>query len=83
MGPLSWSADVVTGLQWRQRVVAWRDSRIGLRVRRRTGEGIRLYAGPDRAVAERSGLAFHAAYEFAGAAIGAALIVSVARFKSR
>lgn len=45
--------------------------------------GIRLYAGQDWAVTDRSDLAFHAAYELAGAAIGAALIVSVAWFKSR
>ncbi|MEV0735184.1 hypothetical protein AB0I51_04280 [Streptomyces sp. NPDC050549] len=45
--------------------------------------GIRIYAGRDWAVTERSDLAFHAASEFAGAAIGAALIVSVAWFKSR
>jgi hypothetical protein len=45
--------------------------------------GIRLYAGRDWAVTERSDLAFHAAGELAGAALGAALIVSVAWFKSR
>lgn len=45
--------------------------------------GIRLYAGRDWAVTDRSDLVFHAAYELAGAAIGAALILSVAWFKSR
>jgi len=45
--------------------------------------GIRLYAGRDWAVTDRSDLAYHAAYEFAAAAIGAALVVSVAWFKSR
>ncbi|MGW3105101.1 hypothetical protein [Streptomyces sp. NPDC001100] len=38
-----------------------------------------LYVGRDLAVTDRSDLTYHAAYEFAGAA----LIVSVAWFKSR
>ncbi|MFG2371105.1 hypothetical protein ACGFY9_06470 [Streptomyces sp. NPDC048504] len=45
--------------------------------------GIRLYAGRDWAVTDRSDLAFRAASEVIGAAIGAALTVSVAWFKSR
>jgi len=137
MGPLSWSADVVTGLKWWQRVVlavclcalavplwfaarnvhrfvdghstitegyvhcdaddrcqgTWRlpggqqgrgeIAGLGFEYDEEQVTGIRLYAGRDWAVAERSDLAVHAAYELAGAAIGAALIVSVAWFKSR
>jgi hypothetical protein len=45
--------------------------------------GIRLYAGRDWAVTDRSKLAFNAAYQLVGAAIGATLIISVAWFKSR
>ncbi|WP_262061371.1 hypothetical protein [Streptomyces sp. STR69] len=44
--------------------------------------GIPLYAGRDWAVTERSDLAYHAAYEFAAAAIGAALVLTVAWFKA-
>ncbi|WP_329252172.1 hypothetical protein OG223_23865 [Streptomyces sp. NBC_01478] len=45
--------------------------------------GIRLYAGRDWAVTDRSGLAFDAAYEFAGAALGVVVVLSVAWFRSR
>ncbi|MBK3581655.1 hypothetical protein JHN63_49465 [Streptomyces sp. MBT65] len=137
MGPLAWSADVVDGLKWWQRVVlalclcalalplwfaarnvhrfvdgdrtitegyvhcdwagpctgTWRlpDGQQG------RGEieglnfaydeeqvtGIRLYAGRDWAVTDRSDLAFHAAYEFAGAAIGVLVVLSIAWVRSR
>ncbi|MGW0837822.1 hypothetical protein [Streptomyces prunicolor] len=45
--------------------------------------GIRLFAGRDWAMTDRSKLAFNAAYQVVGAAIGAVLVVSVAWFKSR
>jgi hypothetical protein len=137
MGPFAWSADVVSGLKWWQRVALvvclcalalplWFAARNAHRFvdgdptitegyvhcdsddsctgtwrlpggQQGRGEiaglnfeydeelvtGVRLYAGRDWAVADRSDLAYHAASEFAGAMIGVALVLTVAWYKSR
>jgi hypothetical protein len=136
VNPASWSADLVTGLRWWQRVVLvlclcalalplWFAARNVHRFvggeraitegyvhcdwdgscrgtwqlpggRRGRGgieglsfaddeeqvTGIALHAGRDWAVADRFDLALRAALEFGGAAVGAALVLTVAWFKA-